>query len=91
MLPIANSFDNSSTLVSGPHPVENTEFMKHSGIKHFQIGMPGNKEPFVNSKLAHMSVARYKSARGLTMDLQFPMTKYPLLCRSSWIGETIQS
>lgn len=24
--------------------------MKEVGIQHFQIGMPGNKEPFVNSE-----------------------------------------
>ncbi|KAG0669247.1 hypothetical protein C6P45_003963 [Maudiozyma exigua] len=35
-------------LIPEEYPVENLEFMKQSGIKLFQVGMSGNKEPFVN-------------------------------------------
>ncbi|KAL7273478.1 tyrosine-protein phosphatase siw14 [Rhizina undulata] len=36
------------TLVPEQYPMENKIFMEQNGITHFQIGMPGNKEPFVN-------------------------------------------
>ncbi|KAF8474907.1 protein-tyrosine phosphatase [Kalaharituber pfeilii] len=36
------------TLFTEEYPASNTKFMNEVGIKHFQIGMPGNKEPFVN-------------------------------------------
>lgn len=39
------------TLFPEEYPEKNLNFMKEVGIKHFQIGMPGNKEPFVYSKL----------------------------------------
>ena len=39
-----------STLFPEEYPAVNSQFMKEAGIEHFQIGMPGNKEPFVNSK-----------------------------------------
>lgn len=38
-----------STLVPEPYPETHVQFMKENGIQHFQIGLPGNKEPFVNS------------------------------------------
>ncbi|KAI5809684.1 tyrosine phosphatase family-domain-containing protein [Peziza echinospora] len=36
------------TLFPEEYPAVNSQFMKEAGIEHFQIGMPGNKEPFVN-------------------------------------------
>ncbi|ODV90464.1 hypothetical protein CANCADRAFT_2195 [Tortispora caseinolytica NRRL Y-17796] len=36
------------TLVPEPYPEENLEFLKRNGIQLFQVGMSGNKEPFVN-------------------------------------------
>lgn len=36
------------TLVPEPYPETHVAFMKENGIQHFQIGLPGNKEPFVN-------------------------------------------
>ncbi|RPB28483.1 hypothetical protein L211DRAFT_388802 [Terfezia boudieri ATCC MYA-4762] len=36
------------TLFPEDYPEKNLKFMKEVGIQHFQIGMPGNKEPFVN-------------------------------------------
>ncbi|CUS09381.1 unnamed protein product [Tuber aestivum] len=45
------------TLVSETHPAENNEFMRQNGIKHFQIGMPGNKAPFVNVSDDKISIA----------------------------------
>lgn len=39
-----------STLFPEEYPEKNLKFMKEVGIQHFQIGMPGNKEPFVNSE-----------------------------------------
>lgn len=35
-------------LIPEEYPAENEEFLKTSGIKLFQVGMSGNKEPFVN-------------------------------------------
>lgn len=35
-------------LIPEEYPQENLEFMAQAGIKLFQIGMSGNKEPFVN-------------------------------------------
>lgn len=35
-------------LIPEEYPPENEEFLKRSGIKLFQVGMSGNKEPFVN-------------------------------------------
>lgn len=35
-------------LVPDEYPPENLEFLKEKGIKCFQVGMSGNKEPFVN-------------------------------------------
>ena len=35
-------------LIPEEYPIENLEFMKQSNIKLFQVGMSGNKEPFVN-------------------------------------------
>ncbi|SMN22197.1 similar to Saccharomyces cerevisiae YNL032W SIW14 Tyrosine phosphatase that plays a role in actin filament organization and endocytosis [Maudiozyma saulgeensis] len=35
-------------LIPEEYPTENLEFMNQSGIKLFQVGMSGNKEPFVN-------------------------------------------
>ncbi|KAH8155816.1 uncharacterized protein LAJ45_00828 [Morchella importuna] len=45
------------TLVGEPYPEENLKFMKQCGITHFQIGMPGNKEPFVNIPDEKLSAA----------------------------------
>ncbi|KZF25755.1 hypothetical protein L228DRAFT_208025 [Xylona heveae TC161] len=36
------------TLVPEPYPEANIQFLEENNIKHFQIPMPGNKEPFVN-------------------------------------------
>ena len=38
-----------STLFPEEYSAKNLKFMKEAGITHFQFGMPGNKEPFVNS------------------------------------------
>lgn len=35
-------------LIPEEYPTENDEFLKKSSIKLFQVGMSGNKEPFVN-------------------------------------------
>lgn len=35
-------------LIPEEYPQENREFMEDAGIKLFQVGMSGNKEPFVN-------------------------------------------
>lgn len=35
-------------LIPEDYPQENLEFMEQAGIKLFQVGMSGNKEPFVN-------------------------------------------
>ncbi|QLL30405.1 hypothetical protein HG536_0A02220 [Torulaspora globosa] len=35
-------------LIPEEYPPENEEFLKQSGIRLFQVGMSGNKEPFVN-------------------------------------------
>ncbi|KAK9495504.1 tyrosine phosphatase family-domain-containing protein [Lipomyces doorenjongii] len=35
-------------LVPEPYPEENLKFMKENNIQFFQVGMSGNKEPFVN-------------------------------------------
>lgn len=35
-------------LIPEEYPQENMDFLNHSGIKLFQVGMSGNKEPFVN-------------------------------------------
>ena len=35
-------------LIPEEYPAENLEFMEKAGIKLFQVGMSGNKEPFVN-------------------------------------------
>lgn len=35
-------------LIPETYPQENVEFMRRAGIQLFQIGMSGNKEPFVN-------------------------------------------
>jgi len=42
--------ESCSTLFPEEYPEKNLKFMKEVGIQHFQIGMPGNKEPFVNSE-----------------------------------------
>ncbi|GAA5826279.1 hypothetical protein JCM11251_007238 [Rhodosporidiobolus azoricus] len=48
-------------LVQEPYPEENLEFLQAEGIQFFQIGIPGNKEPFVSipdeKLVAAMSVA----------------------------------
>ncbi|GAA5914233.1 hypothetical protein JCM6882_004757 [Rhodosporidiobolus microsporus] len=48
-------------LVQEPYPEENLEFLRAEGIQFFQIGIPGNKEPFVSipeeKLVAAMSVA----------------------------------
>ncbi|KAK9365414.1 tyrosine phosphatase family-domain-containing protein [Lipomyces kononenkoae] len=54
--PHAESFDYLKTknlksilvLVPEPYPEENMKFMKENNIQFFQVGMSGNKEPFVN-------------------------------------------
>ncbi|VVT45952.1 uncharacterized protein SAPINGB_P000973 [Magnusiomyces paraingens] len=35
-------------LIPEQYPDENVEFLKSQGIQFFQVGMPGNKEPFVH-------------------------------------------
>lgn len=35
-------------LIPEEYPADNTRFMQETGIKLFQVGMSGNKEPFVN-------------------------------------------
>lgn len=35
-------------LIPEEYPLENVEFLNQSGIRLFQVGMSGNKEPFVN-------------------------------------------
>ncbi|QLQ77971.1 hypothetical protein HG537_0A02180 [Torulaspora globosa] len=35
-------------LIPEEYPAENEQFLKQSGIRLFQVGMSGNKEPFVN-------------------------------------------
>lgn len=35
-------------LIPEAYPAENEQFLKRSGIQLFQVGMSGNKEPFVN-------------------------------------------
>ncbi|ODQ66404.1 protein-tyrosine phosphatase [Nadsonia fulvescens var. elongata DSM 6958] len=35
-------------LIPEPYPEENMQFLKENDIQFFQVGMSGNKEPFVN-------------------------------------------
>ncbi|KAK9239577.1 tyrosine phosphatase family-domain-containing protein [Lipomyces kononenkoae] len=54
--PHAESFEYLKTknlksilvLVPEPYPEENMKFMKENNVQFFQVGMSGNKEPFVN-------------------------------------------
>ncbi|KAK9459383.1 tyrosine phosphatase family-domain-containing protein [Lipomyces oligophaga] len=41
-------FKSILVLVPDPYPEENMKFMKENNIQFFQVGMSGNKEPFVN-------------------------------------------
>lgn len=38
----------SRVLIPEQYPDDNVEFLKSQGIQFFQVGMPGNKEPFVH-------------------------------------------
>lgn len=40
---------DSSTLILEEYPKQNTHFLDENGITFFQYGIPGNKEPFVQS------------------------------------------
>ncbi|KAH0558710.1 hypothetical protein GP486_004641 [Trichoglossum hirsutum] len=51
------------TLVPEMYPEANIVFMKENGIKHHQVSMPGNKEPFV--KIPPQAI---KTALGVILD-----------------------
>lgn len=68
-----------STLFPEEYPEKNLEFMKKTGIQHFQIGMPGNKEPFVNSKISlfenlyfHLSKNECSSSNSILLSYTVP-------------------
>ena len=39
------------TLILEDYPEQNIQFLDENGIRFFQYGIPGNKEPFVQSRL----------------------------------------
>uniref|UniRef100_A0A060T8Y7 diphosphoinositol-polyphosphate diphosphatase n=1 Tax=Blastobotrys adeninivorans TaxID=409370 RepID=A0A060T8Y7_BLAAD len=43
-------------LIPEPYPEENVRFVEENGIRFFQVGMPGNKEPFIN--VSHETITR---------------------------------
>ncbi|MCJ1368138.1 hypothetical protein MMC16_007279 [Acarospora aff. strigata] len=45
------------TLVPEPYPLENVEFVTQNGIRHFQIHIPANKDPFVTIPPKDMAAA----------------------------------
>lgn len=44
-------------LIPEPYPDENVAFLKANGINFFQVGMSGNKEPFINVSYATITKA----------------------------------
>ncbi|KAK9478919.1 tyrosine phosphatase family-domain-containing protein [Lipomyces japonicus] len=44
-------------LVSDPYPEEHRKFLRENNIQFFQVGMPANKEPFVNVNDATVTTA----------------------------------
>ncbi|KAI9888798.1 MAG: hypothetical protein M1814_006252 [Vezdaea aestivalis] len=45
------------TLVPEMYPEANEKFVRENSIRHFHVGMPGNKEPFVNITEERMTAA----------------------------------
>ncbi|CAN6597618.1 inositol phosphatase Siw14p [Trichomonascus vanleenenianus] len=43
-------------LIPEPYPEENVKFLEENGIKFFQVGMSGNKEPFVH--VSHETITK---------------------------------